>query len=98
MLAPSAFHNVALSDAWRDTVAVYGFSPSVWKDPVFEICEIYHVGTWKWIEGSPRKRIPETNKHLVTRLTASDWPCSSGESGRDGRNRDRSITMRRMAA
>lgn len=34
---PSAFHEVALSDAWRDTVAVYGFSPSVWKDPVFEI-------------------------------------------------------------
>lgn len=40
---------------------------------------------------SPRKRIPETNKHLVTRPTASDWPSNSGESGRDGRNRDRGI-------
>lgn len=86
---PSAIHKVALSDAWRDTMAVYGFSPSVWKEPVFKICEIYHVGTWRWIESSPRERIPETNKHLVTRPTTSDWPSSSGESGRDGRNRDR---------
>lgn len=33
--APPAFHKVALPDAWRDTVAVYGFSPTIWKDPVF---------------------------------------------------------------
>lgn len=27
--APPAFHKVALSDAWRDTVAVCGFSPPI---------------------------------------------------------------------
>lgn len=29
------------------------------------------------------KWIPETDKHLVTPLTVSDWPSISGEIGRD---------------